>query len=105
MELHVLAPPIYEIIRGERDVTPDAALRLALFLGTTVEFWLSLQAHYELEVARDKKERTISQAVRFGPLRPRLLLLPATPKTTPCETHSLGTRDPRSASPGSRHAG
>ncbi len=64
MGLHVSAPRIYEIIRGERDVTPDTALRLARFLGTTAEFWLNLQAHYELEVARDKRQRGINWEVR-----------------------------------------
>lgn len=64
MGLHVPAPRIYEIIRGERDVTPDTALRLARFFGTSPEFWLNLPAHYELEVARDKSQRRINQEVR-----------------------------------------
>ncbi len=64
MGLHVPAPRIYEIIREERDVTLDTALRLARFFGTTAEFWLNLQAHYELEVVRDKRQRRINRDVR-----------------------------------------
>ncbi len=64
MKLHVPAPRVYEIIREERDITPDTALRLARFFRTTPEFWLNLQAHYELEVARDKEQATIEREVR-----------------------------------------
>ncbi len=64
MELHVPAPRIYEIIREERDITPDTALRLARFFGTTPEFWLNLQVHYKLELARDKEQATVKRQVR-----------------------------------------
>ena len=40
---------ISEIIRGKRSVTADTALRPARFLGNSPEFWLNLQAHYDLE--------------------------------------------------------
>lgn len=49
----ISGPRAYEIARGERSVTADTALRLARFFGTTPEFWMNLQAHYDLEVARD----------------------------------------------------
>ncbi len=64
MALHVPAPRIYQIIGQERDITPDTALRLARFFGTTPEFWLNLQAHYELEVARDKEQARVEREVR-----------------------------------------
>lgn len=44
---------ISEIVRGKRAITPDTAIRLAKALGTTPEFWLKLQAFYDLEVTRD----------------------------------------------------
>jgi addiction module HigA family antidote len=37
------------ILRGRRSITPDTALRLAAFFGTTARFWLNLQADYDLE--------------------------------------------------------
>lgn len=46
-------PPrrINEIVHGQRAITADTALRLSRVLGTTPQFWLSLQAEYELEEA------------------------------------------------------
>jgi antitoxin HigA-1 len=40
------------IVRGERAVTADTALRLARFFGTSPEFWLGLQMTFDLETAR-----------------------------------------------------
>ena len=50
-------PPrrINEIVHGKRSITIDTALRLSRHFGTSVEFWINLQTHYELEVAEDNK--------------------------------------------------
>lgn len=50
-------PPrrINEIVHGKRSITIDTALRLSRHFGTSVEFWINLQMHYELEVAEDNK--------------------------------------------------
>ena len=53
-----------EIVRGRRGITADTALRLARYLGTSPEFWLKLQVHYELLVARHAKQKEIERAVR-----------------------------------------
>lgn len=45
---------INEIVHGTRTVTANTALRLAQYFGTTAQFWLNLQAHYDLEVERDR---------------------------------------------------
>ena len=47
-------PPrrINEIVLGKRSVTPDTALRLARYFGTSERFWLGLQTDYDLEEAR-----------------------------------------------------
>src|SRR5690606_6607589 len=44
-------PPrrINEIVHGKRGITADTALRLARYFGTSAEFWINLQSHYELE--------------------------------------------------------
>jgi len=49
-------PPrrINEIVHGKRGVTADTALRLARYFGTSAEFWLNLQSHYELDCAEDR---------------------------------------------------
>lgn len=52
----ISVPPrrINEIVHGTRAVSADTALRLARFFGTSEEFWLNLQARYDLEVERDR---------------------------------------------------
>ncbi len=49
-------PPrrINEIVHGKRSVSADTALRLAKFFGTSAQFWLSLQARYDLDLAEDR---------------------------------------------------
>ena len=49
MELKVPAPRINDIVRERRAITPDTALRLARYLGTTAQFWLNLQTSYDLK--------------------------------------------------------
>lgn len=58
-------PPrrINEIVRGQRAVTADTALRLGKFFGTSEMFWLNLQARYDLDVQRQKLGATLA-AVR-----------------------------------------
>ena len=49
----VSARRINEIVQGKRGITADTALRLAKFLAMEAQFWMNLQSHYDLEVARD----------------------------------------------------
>ena len=50
----IVVPPrrVNEIVLGKRAVTADTALRLARFFGTSEQFWMGLQADYDLEEAR-----------------------------------------------------
>jgi addiction module HigA family antidote len=60
-------PPerIREIVRGRRAISADAAMRLADRLGTTPQFWVTLQTNYDLAL--------VSQSLqRRGPPRPKL---------------------------------
>ncbi len=52
----ISVPPrrINEIVRGQRSITADTALRLARFFRTTERFWLNLQTRYDLEVVKDR---------------------------------------------------
>ena len=52
MALRVPATRIGAIVKGERSVTADTALRLARFFGTSPEFWMNLQATHDLTKAR-----------------------------------------------------
>ncbi|MEM8579306.1 MAG: HigA family addiction module antitoxin [Pseudomonadota bacterium] len=51
---HINVPPnrITSVINGQRSITGDTAIRFAAAFGTSPEFWLNLQTHYDLEVAR-----------------------------------------------------
>jgi len=52
----ISVPPrrINEIVHGKRSISADTALRLARHFGTSEKFWLNLQAHYDLEVEKDR---------------------------------------------------
>ena len=55
-DVHVPKCRITVILRGERAISADTALRFARYVGTSVEFWTDLQARYDLGSAvREKK--------------------------------------------------
>jgi addiction module HigA family antidote len=62
-------PPrrINEIVHGNRTVTADTALRLSRFFGTSPEFWTSLQASYDTEIAKSKIELALAAIPRYIP--------------------------------------
>lgn len=62
-------PPrrINEIVHGKRGITADTALRLAKYFGTTAQFWVNLQSHYELDRAEDAVG---DQITAIAPLQP-----------------------------------
>jgi addiction module HigA family antidote len=59
---------VIQILRGERDITPDTALRLARFFGIPAEEWLRLQSQYGLACAETAEiERDVMPLVRDKP--------------------------------------
>ena len=58
-------PPrrINEIVHGRRSITADTALRLARYFGTSERFWVSLQAHYEVETEKDRLGERLDREV------------------------------------------
>jgi len=60
-DTHTPATRISEIIKCRRSITADTALRLSRYLGTTPEFWLNLQARYDLELAEDQLGDSINE--------------------------------------------
>jgi len=61
----ISVPPrrINEIVHGKRGISADTALRLARYFGTTEQFWLNLQTHYELEIARQRLQGRLEEEV------------------------------------------
>jgi antitoxin HigA-1 len=64
IRLRVPSPTVYQIIKEERGISPEMALRLARFFRTTPEFWVNLQAHYDLSVSRQDAERQIERDIQ-----------------------------------------
>lgn len=60
----VPARRINEIVLGKRSITADTALRLAKFFGVSPEFWLGLQAQYDLDVTAEALGERLEQEVR-----------------------------------------
>ncbi len=64
LALRVPVSRMYEIVNCERAITPETALRLARYLGTSAEFWLGLQSDYDLERALEEFEERIQREVQ-----------------------------------------
>ena len=60
-QLNVPTNRITAIINGQRVITGDTALRLGHFFGNSAQFWLNLQAIYDLRIAQSKAGRVISK--------------------------------------------
>lgn len=55
---------ISELINRRRGISADTALRLARYFGTSPEFWMGMQATYDLEVVRDQIGPEIETTIR-----------------------------------------
>lgn len=65
--LHVPTNRITQILKGQRGITADTALRLGRWLGTGAELWLNLQKSYELRQAQQELRDELSTIVRRTP--------------------------------------
>jgi len=63
MSLRVPANRIGAVIKGQRGITADTALRLARYFGTSAQMWINLQARYDLETAEDSLKEQIKREV------------------------------------------
>ena len=61
--LRVPAPRVNDLVRERRSVTPDTALRLARYFDTSPQFWLNLQASYDLKIALREAGKRIEREV------------------------------------------
>jgi antitoxin HigA-1 len=77
LALRVPAPRINDVVRGKRAVSPETALRLARYFGTSALFWLNLQIAYDLRVATAESGAQIEREIEPLPPRER----PKPPKT------------------------
>lgn len=61
----ISVPPrrINEIVHGKRAISADTALRLSRFFGNSAQFWLNLQARFDLETERERLGARLEQEV------------------------------------------
>jgi len=66
LALNIRVPPrrVNEIVLGKRRVTAETALRLARYFNTTPQFWLGLQADYDLDIAADELGERLEHEIR-----------------------------------------
>ena len=64
IELLVPVTRVNDIARGKRAISADTALRLARYFGTTPQFWMNLQANYDLAIAQDIRGSEIADRIR-----------------------------------------
>ena len=59
-------PParINDIVHNRRAITADSAVRLGIYFGTSVEFWINLQAQYDARVARSNDEPELRRRIK-----------------------------------------
>jgi addiction module HigA family antidote len=69
--MHIPAVRLNQFIRGNRGVTPDTALRLSDLTGTSPEFWLNVQARYDLWYAQRDRVRRKDARIRAIGVRRR----------------------------------
>jgi len=63
-DIDVPVTRVGDIVHGRRGITTDTALRLAVYFGTTPEFWINLQARYALKISKRDVLPTIEKNVR-----------------------------------------
>lgn len=63
LTIRVPANRVTAILRGERSVSPDTALRLGRYFGTGPELWMNLQSRYDVSVVESARGRVIEEEV------------------------------------------
>jgi antitoxin HigA-1 len=63
-DLSVPVRRVNDIVQGNRPITADTALRLAVYFNMTPEFWMNLQSHYDLKVAKRNLLPKIARSIR-----------------------------------------
>lgn len=93
----VPARRINEIVKGQRSITADTALRLAKYFGTSDLFWLNLQARYDLETQKDRLGKRLENEVHVFQRVPAASALGTPALTRRGANRSTHRRDARPA--------
>jgi addiction module HigA family antidote len=66
LDLHVPQTRLSEIIRGNRAISADTALRLGRYFETSAKLWMGIQADYDLAIAQDEHGARIAREVHVA---------------------------------------
>jgi antitoxin HigA-1 len=59
--LHVPLPRVNDIVREKRTISPEMAVLLSAYFGTSDGYWINLQGHYDLEMAKDRVAKHVAR--------------------------------------------
>src|SRR5690606_11963539 len=65
-DLKIPQTRISEIVKGNRRITADTALRLSKYFGNSAKFWLGIQDDYDIEEERENKEKEFNQIKQYA---------------------------------------
>jgi addiction module HigA family antidote len=64
-DLKIPQTRISEIIKGNRRITADTALRLSKYFGNSAKFWLGIQDDYDIEEEKENKEKELNEIIQY----------------------------------------
>ena len=65
-DLKIPQTRISEIIKGNRRITADTALRLSKYFGNSSKFWLGIQDDYDIEEGKENKEKELNEIIKYA---------------------------------------
>jgi addiction module HigA family antidote len=68
-DIKVQQTAISQILKGNRRISVEMALRLSKYFGTSAQFWLNLQDHYDLESTSEKTEAFLKEIIPYKELK------------------------------------
>jgi addiction module HigA family antidote len=64
-DLKIPQTRISEIIKGNRRITADTALRLSKYFGNSAKFWLGIQDDYDIEEEKENKRTELNEIIKY----------------------------------------
>jgi addiction module HigA family antidote len=65
-DLNIPQTRISEIVKGNRRITADTALRLSIYFGNSAKFWLGIQDDYDIEEEKENKEKEFNKIKQYA---------------------------------------
>jgi addiction module HigA family antidote len=65
-DLKIPQTRISEIIKGNRRITADTALRLSKYFGNSAKFWLGIQDDYDIEEEKENKRAELNEIIKYA---------------------------------------